>query len=266
MFKDFRLGSYVQGNSILHRLDPRTKLGALAVLAMSAFLIANWLGLVAFFLVTIALAMLTRVSLKYYWATVRSMWLILLLTVLVNGVSQPGTPLVKAGPLVLTVQGFQIGGMMAVRLALIVLLTTTFTLTTSPIALTDGLERLFRPLGRLGFPGHEIALMMTIAIRFIPTLIDEGQRLVWALEARGGEVGGKGLIKKVRGLLPLFVPLFIGAFRRADELALAMEIRGYRGGKGRTRYRELTLHRGDYGTLAVTLALLLLILLLRWQS
>ncbi len=260
MFKDFRLGQYMPGNSFIHKLDPGTKLWGTAVLVALVFFPGSWVGLLAAGLLLMGIIVLTGVPLKHYLSSAKALWPIFLFTLVINSLTFPGKILFRLGPIVLSSAGVYAGLFMALRLALAVLVTAAFTFTTSPVDLTDRLESMFRPLARLGFPGHEVALMMTIAIRFVPTIMEEGDRLVKALQARGAELGRGGPLKRARGFMPLLIPLLIGAFRRADDLALAMEVRCYRGGDGRTRYREMRLTPSDYMSLVLSTCLFLVVL------
>ncbi|MDA8442224.1 MAG: energy-coupling factor transporter transmembrane component T [Peptococcaceae bacterium] len=260
MFKDFRVGQYFNGQSIVHELDPRTKLWGYIVLSTLVFANGQRWSMLCTALALFWLMWITQIPWRYYLSSIKSMWLILLITIVFNSVrlhSSSGLA-VHFGALSLNTSGMLFGLVVGVKIVFVVLLTSVFTFTTSPIALSDGLEIIFGPLTQFGFPAHEIALMMSITIRFIPTIMAEGDRLVKALQARGADIGGGGLYKRARNLAPLLIPLFIGAFRRADELALAMEIRCYRGNTGRTRYRQLRLGRADYVSIgALTIILLL---------
>ena len=260
MFKDLRLGQFMPGNSFVHKLDPGTKLWGTAVLVLLVFLPAGWPGLMAVVLLLAGIIALAGVPLKHYLTSVKALWPIFLVTLVINSLTFPGKPLARLGPVVLSSEGVDAGLFMACRLALAVLVTGVFTFTTSPVDLTDRLERLFKPLARLGFPGHEVALTMTIAIRFVPAIMEEGDRLVKALQARGADLGRGGPLKRARSFMPLLIPLLIGAFRRADDLALAMEVRCYRGGDGRTRYREMRLTGPDYLVLTAVTCILLFVL------
>ncbi|PZN09177.1 energy-coupling factor transporter transmembrane protein EcfT [Thermaerobacter sp. FW80] len=255
------LGQYVPGDSPLHRLDPRTKVVLLAAYSLVLFLVRQWAayGVLAGFV--LGAAVLARLPLAGVLGGMRPMLWLVGLTLVLNLVAVPGDPLLTLGPLVATQQGLELGLRLAVRLLLLVTAAALLTLTTSPIALTDGLEALLRPLGRR-VPAHELAMMMTIALRFIPTLAEEAERIMKAQMARGAQFHRGGPLRRLRALVPLLVPLFVGAFRRADELALAMEARGYRGGAGRTRYRELRVGRRDAA--AVLLTALVLGVALRW--
>lgn len=248
------IGQYFPGTSLIHKLDPRTKIIAVVLLSVLIFLPKAWPGyavLLAFSLLTV---ILSQVPIKFIVRGLRPILIILAITVVFNAFLTPGTAVWHLGKLAITREGLVLSGVAAIRLVLLVVTASLLTLTTSPIQLTDGLERLLRPLTPLGVPAHELALMMTIALRFIPTLADEADRIMRAQMARGADMQSGNLVNRVKALIPIMVPLFVAAFRRADELATAMEARGYRGGKGRTRMKELAFAGGDYVAWAVLIA------------
>lgn len=233
---DITLGQYFPGDSVVHRLDPRTKFVAI-LLTMSAVLFSRsfvfyfvWIGLVG------GGIRLSRLPFSYVVSNVRPFVWLILLTFVFHAFS--------LHPLRLTAEGVVDGALFALRLAMLILVASLLTLTTSPIDLTDGLERLLGPLRRVRVPVHELAMMMVIALRFIPLLIEEADRLRKAQISRGASFEG-GWIRKAKSLIPLLVPLFLSAFRKADQLALAMEARSYRGGKGRTSFNRLKLEAQD---------------------
>ncbi len=199
----------------------------------------------------------SKISLKFIVRGLKPILFIVAFTFLLNLFLSSGDDvLVKWGILTITYTGIRNAVFMAVRLILLVTCTQLLTLTTSPIQLTDGLERLFTPLKKIGFPAHELAMMMSIALRFIPTLIEETDKITKAQKARGADFETGGVIKRVKAMIPLLVPLFVGAFRRADELAMAMEARCYRGGSGRTKMRPLTYRKNDYIAFGISFVLL----------
>ena len=249
------VGQYFPGNSLLHRLDPRTKIVAVVVLSVAIFLPKAWPGYVvstAFCLLAVSLA---QVPIKFILRGLKPILIFLAITVLFNAFLTPGEPLFKVWRWDVTREGLVLSAVAAVRLVLLVITASLLTLTTSPIRLTDGFERLLRPLSPLGVPAHELALMMTIALRFIPTLTEEADRIMRAQAARGADYQSGNLVNRIRALIPVLVPLFVAAFRRADELATAMEARGYRGGQGRTKMKELAYTRLDVAA-ALVLAVL----------
>jgi energy-coupling factor transport system permease protein len=253
MLSDITLGQYFPGHSWLHKLDPRTKLIATLFYISSIFTAESLFsyGLVAFFAVFCCL--LSKVPVKILIKSVRPLWVIIVLTLGIHLFFTPGTLLFQLGSIQISWEGMRMGIFMSLRLVLLILFSSLLTLTTSPIALTDGIERLLRPFKVLGIPAHELAMMMTIALRFIPTLLEETERIMKAQMARGAEFSSGSLIARAKNLVPLLVPLFISAFRRADELATAMEARCYRGGEGRTRMKELFFTGRDWIGMAVIL-------------
>lgn len=251
MIRQAVIGQFIPGNSFLHRLDPRTKITALTLYVIILFFAVGWGYAVMAGLALLGVAA-GRLPLRYIFDGLRPLVFLLILTMAFQIFLTPGTVIWRLGILKVTREGLFQGLYMALRLLLLVMTTSLLTLTTSPIALTDGLESMMRPFARLGVPAHEFAMMMTIALRFIPTLVEEADKIMKAQMARGAEFNSGGLTARARSLLPILVPLFVGAFRRADELALAMEARCYRGGEGRTRMRQLKVHAVDFVALAVT--------------
>ena len=246
--KDITLGQYFPGNTVIHRLDPRTKL-LLTVLYIVALFLCSHLLTYGIMLVVLAVAIaLSKVGLKAILRGMKPVFIILIVTGVLNLFYTPGEgePLVSFWVFKIYPEGIWSACFMILRIAMLITCTFLLTYTTSPILLTDGLERLLSPLKKLRFPVHELAMMMSIALRFIPTLIEETDKIMSAQRARGADFDSGGLIRKAKALIPLLVPLFISAFRRADELATAMECRCYCGGTGRTRMRELHLRPADW--------------------
>lgn len=233
------VGQYFPGHSALHRLDPRTKILAVVLLSVMVFLPKSWPGYAVTVAFSLFAVLLSGVPLKFILRGLKPILIFLAITVVFNAFLTPGEVVWRIGRLAVTREGLVLSLVAVIRLILLVVGASLLTLTTSPIRLTDGLERLMRPLAPIGVPAHELALMMTIALRFIPTLTEEADRIIRAQSARGGDFQSGNLVRRVKGLIPVMIPLFVAAFRRADELATAMEARGYRGGKGRTRMREL---------------------------
>ena len=248
-FRSITIGQYIPGESLLHRLDPRTKILITGFLVIGLFFIDSFLGygLAALY---IAIAVLrSDIPARYLFRGLRPVIVIILLTFVLNTFMTEGEVLWQWKFLTLTREGLSRGGMLAIRLILLIIGTSILTLTTSPIALTDGLESLLRPGKKIGIPAHELAMMMTIALRFIPTLLEETEKIMKAQMARGADFESGNLLQRAKSLLPLLVPLFVSAFRRADELAIAMEARCYRGGEGRTKLNQLAFQLVDYLTL-----------------
>ena len=258
MTGNITLGQFVPGDSAVHRLDPRTKILAMIAYIVLVFLVQSMAAFAVPFLF-VALALLrSGVPLSYVWSSLKPMRWLIAFMFLINLFFTQGERVLFSWWIVrVTAEGVRQAVFISLRLILLVAGTSLLTLTTSPIALTDGLERLLKPLARLRFPAHELAMMMTIALRFIPTLLEETDRIRKAQMARGADFESGGLIARARAMVPILVPLFVSAFRRADELAMAMESRCYHGGEGRTRMRELRLARRDLyaaGTVALFLA------------
>jgi len=246
MLNDVVIGQYFPGNSLIHQLDPRTKIISLTIFIIAVFLANNYflyslLGL--FILFNILLA---KVSFKLIFKSLKPLWVVILFTALIHLFTTNGLVLWEFGTLTITKEGLQQAIFMSSRLTFLIIMSTILTLTTSPIALTDGIEKLLNPCKKVGLPVHELAMMMTIALRFIPTLLEETERIIKAQQARGADFSSGNIIKKAENIIPILVPLFISAFRRADELATAMEARCYRGGEGRTRMNELKVSLKDY--------------------
>jgi energy-coupling factor transport system permease protein len=246
VLKDIALGKYVSVDSAVHRLDPRTKFLGLMLL-MTAIVSTPGFGAMALFTLFLTAAVaLSNIPFVFVLKNLRPFVWLFSFTLLFHAFMTAGTVIwqLPALGLVLTFEGLYAGAFFCARLSILVTLASLLTLTTTPMELTDGLERILGPLKRFRFPAHELAMMVTIALRFIPVLVEEAERLQKAQTARGADFGG-GPIQRVRKLVPLLVPLFISAFSRADRLALAMESRCYRGGEGRTSYSELAFHGRD---------------------
>ncbi len=245
------IGQYIPGKSLLHRMDPRSKILAMTAVIISLFLIRQAWGYAAFGALMVLGIFTSKVGLRFMARSMRSLLVIMLFTFILHMFMTEGSPIFTLGPLKATYEGAAQGGLMVARLILLVVATSLVTLTTSPLTLTDGLEKLMKPLTSIGFPAHELAMMMTIALRFIPTLVEETEKIMKAQMARGADFSSGNLVKRAKAMLPVLIPLFVSAFRRADDLALAMEARCYRGGKGRTRLRKLRFTAADMGVLPI---------------
>ncbi|MBO4992497.1 MAG: energy-coupling factor transporter transmembrane protein EcfT [Firmicutes bacterium] len=259
MLRDITLGQYFPGESPIHRLDPRTKIIATMIYLLSLFFVNSFAG---FGVALIFLAICVKISgvpMKFMLKGLKTIFLIVIFTFLLNVFMTPGTVLWSFGFLRVTREGLYTGVFMVVRLALLIVGSSLLTLATKPISLTDGIEALLRPLQRFGVPAHEVAMMMSIALRFIPTLLDETDKIMKAQMARGADFESGNLLQRAKSLIPLLVPLFISAFRIAVELAMAMEARCYRGGENRTRLHPMAYGKGDR-VAAVVLVIYLLIL------
>jgi energy-coupling factor transport system permease protein len=240
------LGQFYPAESPVHRLDPRAKIVTVAVLVAGLFLVGSMAGFLVIGAAVAAVLVVSRVPVATFLRSLRPIMIILLITSLFQVFfNRQGDLLFGWGWLQVYTGGVELAAFLALRLTLLISVTSLLTATTSPLALSDGLEDLLSPLSRLRFPAHEVAMMMSIALRFIPTLSSEAEKVMKAQAARGAEFSEGGLLRRARGLVPVLVPLTVGAFKRADELAEAMESRGYRGGEGRTRYRELRFGRRD---------------------
>lgn len=239
------VGQYFPGDSPLHRLDPRTKILAVFMLSITIFLPKAWPGYVLNGILVVGAVALSQVPLRSILRGLRPILIFLAITVVLNTLLTPGEVLFQWWKLQVTREGLILSLTSSLRLIMLVVVASLLTLTTSPIKLTDGLERLLRPFEKVGLPAHELALMMTIALRFIPTLAEEADRIMRAQTARGADFRSGNMMARVKSLIPVMVPLFVASFRRADELATAMEARGYRGGEGRTRMKELTMTARD---------------------
>lgn len=246
MLKDITIGQYYPSNSVIHKLDSRIKLIATFVFMASLFIINKFWPYV---IVLVSLAAVIKVSTipgKYILKGLKPLRWIILFTFVINVFFLPGDVIWSFGFLRITSQGISQAIFMAIRLVFLVVGTSLLTLTTSPIDLTDGIERLLNPFKKIGLPVHELAMMMTIALRFIPTLLDETDKIMKAQMSRGADFESKNIISRAKNLVPLLVPLFVSAFRRADELAMAMEARCYRGGYNRTKMKISIITRTDY--------------------
>lgn len=253
--KDITLGQYFPGNTVLHRLDPRTKILLTVFYIVALFLAKHLVGYGILLLVLAAAVAVSKVKLKTLFRGLKPILVIIVITGLLNLFWTPGTTIWRWGFLNLTVEGVWAAVFMVLRISMLILCTFLLTYTTSPILLTDGLESLLGPLKKIHVPVHELSMMMSIALRFIPTLIEETDKIMSAQKARGADFDTGNLMEKARALIPLLVPLFISAFRRADELAVAMECRCYHGGEGRTRLRQLKYRGADIAFLCGGLAL-----------
>lgn len=254
MFKEITIGQYYQTESPIHRLDPRVKLIATFAYIISLFVVHSWTGyLIAAVAVAIVIAA-SHVPFGYIMRGMKAVMMILMITVIFNLFLTEGRPLVHFWKLTITYEGVDFASKMAVRLIFLIIGSSLMTLTTTPNQLTDALEDVLGPLKKIHVPVHEISMMMSIALRFIPILMEETDKIMKAQMARGADFESKNLMKKIQSLVPLLVPLFISAFRRANDLAMAMEARCYRGGDGRTKMKPLVYCRRDYTAYALLAA------------
>ena len=256
MLRDITIGQHFPGNSLVHRFDPRLKLVLTVAYIVLLFAASNPLGLTLSILFLGVMYKVAKIPVKMIGKSLKPILPIVLFTAVLNlfFVSGEGDPLVHFWFLTIYAEGVRYAVLMAVRVMALIAGTSLLTYTTSPIVLTDAIEQLLKPLGKLHFPVHELAMMMSIALRFIPTLIEETDKIMNAQKARGAQLDTGKMTDRVKALVPVLIPLFISAFRRADELAMAMECRCYRGGTGRTRLKVLRCEKQDYIDLAVCIA------------
>lgn len=246
MLKDITLGQFFPGDSVVHRLDPRTKIVLVVVYIAALFSAKSYFSYAVMLAVLIICTAISRINIKTMLRGIRPLLVIIIITAVLNVFYTPGEPIVKFWIFTITREGIRNASFMILRIIMLITGTFLLTYTTSPIMLTDGLERLMNPLKKIKVPVHELAMMMSIALRFIPTLVEETDKIMSAQKARGADFDTGNLIQKAKALLPILIPLFISAFRRADELAIAMESRCYHGGEGRTRLRQLRLEMRDF--------------------
>ncbi|SDF40129.1 energy-coupling factor transporter transmembrane component T family protein [Sporomusa acidovorans] len=263
MLNDITLGQYFPGKSPIHLLDPRTKILGVITYISTIFLAEDYLAyaiLIAFAAMAVGLS---KIPARMVVKSIKPLWIIILLTLAIHVFSTPGSVVFTVGPLLATSEGIHMGTLMSLRLVLLIAVSSLLTFTTSPIALTDGIEKLLNPFKRIGVPAHELAMMMTIALRFIPTLLEEADRIMKAQMARGADFVSGNILKRAKNMVPLLVPLFISAFRRADELAVAMEARCYRGGQNRTRMKELQMGTPDIIAAVILVALIAILVTIK---
>ncbi len=256
-FRNLTIGQYIHKDSIIHQLDPRIKLLTTLFIIVSVFLISSWLGFLVIGLYLLINIILSKVNPKFVLRGIRPLLIIIILTLLIHFFTTSGEVIYQIWFLKITREGIQRGLFIAVRLFLLIMATSWLTLTTSPISLTDGIERLLSIFKFIKIPAHEIAMMMTIALRFIPTLMEETEKIMKSQMARGADFESGNIINRIKNMVPIIIPLFVNAFQRADELAIAMEARCYRGGEGRTHYRELSIKRADQIFFLITLVIIL---------
>ena len=243
MLRDITLGQYFPGDTVVHRLDPRTKLILIIAYIVALFTVNGWIGYATVFAATAVCMLIAKINPKAALKGLKPIIFIIILTALLNIFYTEGTPVIEGW--IITWEGIEKAVMMSVRIILLIVSTFLLTYTTSPIALTDGLESLLGPLKKIKVPVHEMSMMMSMALRFIPTLIEETDKIMAAQKARGADFETGSLVSRAKALLPVLVPLFVSSFRRADELAVAMESRCYHGGEGRTRLKQLKMNGSD---------------------
>lgn len=253
MISDITIGQYFPGNSVVHRLDARMKIVLVALLIVAIFLCSNIISLLIMIAASAALVLISKIPFKTVLKSIKPLAVIILITAILNIFYGRGEPLVQIWRLKITADGIETAFFMAVRIITLVVVSSLLTYTTSPTELTDALERLMKPLKLVKVDVHSIAMTMTIALRFIPTLIEEIEKIMAAQKSRGAELDSGGLISRAKALVPVLIPLFVSSFRRANELAYAMECRCYRGGEGRTKMKVMKMARRDYAALAAVI-------------
>lgn len=258
MLRDITLGQYYQTESVIHRLDPRVKFSGTLLYIISLFLFDGIAGYMFAAMFLTAVIKLSRVPFKYIMKGMKTIIMILMITVVFNLFLTPGEPVISFWKITITKEGLRIAGLMAIRLIFLILGSSIMTFTTTPNQLTDGMEKLMNPLKKIKVPVHEISMMMSIALRFIPILLEETDKIMKAQIARGADFESGNVIKKAKSMVPLLVPLFISAFRRANDLAMAMEARCYRGGDNRTKMKPLKYEKRDF--VAYTLLVVYLVI------
>lgn len=260
MISDITIGQYFPGDSVVHKMDARMKIMLTMLLIVSIFICKNILSLAAVVIFTVVLVFISKIPIKTILKSIKPLAIIIVITALLNIFYGKGEPLVELGRLKITLDGIETAVFMAVRIIILVVISSLLTYTTSPTQLTDALERLLKPLKLVKIDVHTIAMTMTIALRFIPTLIEEIDKIMSAQKSRGADMESGGLISRAKALVPVLIPLFISAFRRANELAYAMECRCYRGGDGRTKMKVMKFSARDFVALAAVAVFIALII------
>ena len=261
MLRDITLGQYFPGKSWIHKLDPRIKIIATLLFIIELFIVDNFIGFLIAGIVLGILIAVSKVPVSYIMRGLKPILLILIFTFALNMFMVDGRILWQWKFLKITAEGLEVAVFMAIRLVLLLMGSSMLTLCTRPLALTDGIERLLSPFKKIGLPAHDIAMMMTIALRFIPTLLEEADKIMKAQQARGADFESGGLMKRAKSLIPILVPLFVGAFRIAQDLAMAMEARCYRGGANRTRMNEMKFRKRDYAAIVMMVLFLAVIII-----
>ncbi|GAA0503737.1 energy-coupling factor transporter transmembrane protein EcfT [Salinibacillus aidingensis] len=264
MSSSFIIGQYVPGQSVVHRLDPRMKIVMVFLFIIFIFLANSWLGYMVLTLFALLSVVTTKIAPSYVMKGLKPVWFLIIFTFILHLI------VTKEGQVLFSIWNFDVysgalwkGLEISLRFFLLILMTTLLTLTTTPISITDAIESLFQPLNKVRFPVHELALMMSISLRFIPTLMQETDKISKAQASRGVDFRTGPVKERLKAVVPLLVPLFVSAFKRAEELAMAMEARGYKGGEGRTKFRELKLKNADIWIFIFFTAVLILFWMLR---
>ena len=259
ILRNISLGQYIPRDSLIHNLDPRIKILSCLAIIISLFLITEGLGYLILGSFVIISIVVSKVHPKFVLMGLRPVLFIILFTLIIHIFMTEGEVIYQLGFLKITQEGLVKGLLISFRLFILILATSLLTLATSPISLTDGIERLLSVFKLIGMPAHEIAMMMTIALRFIPTLLEETEKIMKAQISRGADFESGNIFNRAKNLIPILIPLFVNAFRRADELAIAMEAKCYRGGEGRTHYRELKIKKADILTFTFTVIVTIMV-------
>lgn len=265
MLKDITIGQFLPGNSVVHRLDPRTKIALVFAFIIMIFMLNNIVAYIPVALLLFAVTATAKIPLKMILKSLKPLLFFIIITAVINLFLTDGRVVFRLGFLKITHEGIIMTVQMALRLVFLVAGTSILTYTTSPIVLTDGIESILKPLKVIKVPSHEIAMMMTIALRFIPIIIDETDKITKAQAARGADFESGNILQRAKALVPILVPLFISAFRRADDLAIAMECRCYRGGENRTKLKQLKMSSADFGAFAVTATVFAVIFIVNFK-
>ena len=262
LWQNISLGRYYSTNSLIHALDPRTKLLACVIIMITMMLIDTWIAIALWLAFLTGLIFIARIPLQLFAKNLRAFLWLFSLTIILHGLTHATAPHFEVmWGISISLPGIMTGCIYAARLMMLVVIAALLSYTTLPTDLTDGLEKMLKPLERLKFPVHEMALMTALAIRFVPTIIDEALRIQRAQISRGARFDG-GVLRRIRALIPMLIPLFVGTFNRADELAVAMEARCYRGGEGRISYRDLVFSSSDFLAFFLTCVVSLLIIII----
>ncbi|WP_310179119.1 energy-coupling factor transporter transmembrane protein EcfT [Neobacillus niacini] len=264
MMEKMIFGRFVPADSAVHKMDPRSKLIIIFLFVCVIFFANNWITYALIGIYTFFMIGLSKIPVRFLYTGLKPIiWLVLFTFIMQLLFTKEGNLLFQAGPVKVYDEGLRMGIFISLRFFFLILMTSLLTLTTTPIEITDGLETLLHPLKKVRFPVHEMALMMSIALRFIPTLMEETDKIMKAQIARGVEFSSGPIKERMKAVIPLLIPLFVSSFKRAEELAVAMEARGYRGGEGRTKYRQLSWNNRDSIQIVVLVILVILLILLR---
>lgn len=263
MLTDIKIGQFFPANSLLHKLDARLKIVCLFILIVGIFIFDSQLDYLIWCVIIGLLMYSSKIPLKMFFISIKPIIWIILFTFILHLFTTQGKILIEVWKFSITWEGLANGSFVCLRLLLLMFGASLLTFTTPPLVLSDALEDLMKPLKRFGVPAHELAMMMTIALRFIPTLLEETDKIIKAQKSRGADFMTGNIFKRVKAFMPILIPLFISAFRRADELAMAMEARCYHGGVGRTRLKQLSFASRDYIAMGVFIGILLILTVIK---